>query len=308
LKSKSRNSSLDPLVDPGNRTDEIPREHINMVHRPRRLSYEDELNESNNDQMMEDDALLLPARRQRRGLRRIPNKVFHSISSGVRKGAKLMRGNRRRGNRSRSRRSAGTGEISHPSMPPSRANHHVRSLSSRTVNFNSFAESEMPVHDVVDQGIDIDDMQSQVLVQTETFLRYLLVLIGVYLLGMQQPIEFSNPAVVWNIGYVVGIAWTTCFIIRFVSLILSDRSDYLTDEEVPGSEQEAVQREPIHEMVHNQTRRVAPLNLVDEESDIDEEEAEESPDDLMSFDNDGDLQPSVQGQRRRTRNSKQGRL
>jgi hypothetical protein len=61
-------------------------------------------------------------------------------------------------------------------------------------------------------------------------------------------------------------------------------------------------------MVHNQTRRVAPLNLVDEESDIDEEEAEESPDDLMSFDNDGDLQPSVQGQRRRTRNSKQGRL
>lgn len=236
----------------------------------------------------------------------MPIKVLHSISSGIRKGAKLVRGNRRRGNRSRSRQSAGVnsptssaGKINHPSMPPSRAS--VRSLSSRSRN--SFEQSNMPVR-VVDQ--EIDDIQSQVLVHTESFLRYLLVLIGVYLLGMQQPL---NPSLVWNLGHVVGVAWATCFAIRFVSWILSDRSAYIIEEEVAGTEQMTVQRESTDEVVHNREQRSVQLDFVDEESEIDEEEAEESSDDrLMYFDDGRDLPPSLQGKMRRSRNSKQGRL
>mmetsp|Transcript_21566 Transcript_21566/g.24572 ORF Transcript_21566/g.24572 Transcript_21566/m.24572 type:complete len:586 (+) Transcript_21566:195-1952(+) len=217
----------------------------------------------------------IPARRQRRGRRRMPVKVLRSISSGIRKGAKLVRGNRRMGNRSRSRQSAGVnlatlpaGHINHPLMPPSRAS--ARSLSS--CSGNSFEQSNTPSCVVAQE---IDYIQSQVLVHTKSFLRYLLVLIGVYLLGTQQPIKFLNPSLVWNVGYGVGVAWSTCFAIQFVSWILSDRSAYLIEEEVTVAEQGTVQKESTDEAVQGRERRAVQLDFVDEESEIDEEHSEE---------------------------------
>jgi len=275
-----------------------------MVHHPRRLSYDEALDASNNPS--ERTSLVSPSHRQRRGLKRAPIKVLQLIVSGIKKSTKLVRGNRQRNYRNRSRLPVGaqstnapSGEIRGPLELQSRIG--ARSVSSRTIT--SFEQGIMPVH-AVDQGID--DIQSQVLAQSELILRRALFLIGVYLLGMYQPVKFLTPSIVWNVAYAVGVAWATCSLIQCVSFILSDRANHFSYEVVVDEEQIPVQRELVDEDVNIETRSAVPPDLFDDESedegDAAKEEVEESLDDRLDyFDNDKDATRPVQGGRRRTK-------
>ena len=275
-----------------------------MVHHPRRLSYDEALDLSNNPS--ERTPLVSPSHRQRRGLRRAPIKILQLIFSGVKKSAKLVRGNRQRNYRNRSRLPAGaqstnmpSGEIRRPLELQSRIG--ARSASSRTVH--SFEQGIMPVHEV-NQGID--DIQSQVLAQSELILRRALIFIGFYLLGTYQPVKFLTRSIVWNVAYAVGVAWATCTLIQCVSFILSDRANYLSYEVAVDEEQIPIEREPVDEDVNIVKRSAVSSDLFDDasedEGDVAKEEVKESPDDrLDNIDRDATL--PAQGGRRRTNSS-----
>lgn len=277
-----------------------------MVQHPRRLSYDEALNESNNPS--EHTPLVTPSHRQRRGLRRAPIKVLQLIFSGIKKSAKLVRGNRQRNYRNRSRLPSGaqstnlpSGEMRCPLELQSRIG--ARSISSRTIH--SFEQGIMPVHEV-NQGID--DIQSQVLAQSELILRRALFLIGFYLLGTYQPVNFLTPSIVWNVAYAVAVAWATCALIQCVSFILSDRANYLSYEVAIDEEQIPVQREPIDKDVNIVKRSAVSSDLFDDESedegDVAKEEGKESLGDRLDyFDNDRDATLPAQGSRRRTKSS-----
>jgi hypothetical protein len=283
-----------------------PSTYNKMVNHPRRLSYDEALDLSNN--LSEHTPLVSPSHRQRRGLRRAPIKILQFIFSGIKKSAKLVRGNRQRNYRNRSRLPAVARSTNVPSGESRRSSElqsriGAQSMSSRTIH--SFEQGIMPVHEV-SQGID--DIQSQVLAQLELILRRALILIGFFLLGTYQPVNFLTPSIVWNVAYVVGVAWATCTLIQCVSFILSDRANYLSYEVAVDEEQILFEREPIDEDMNIVERSAVSSDLVDDESedesDVAKEEVKESPDDrLDNFDKDRDATLPVPGGRRSTRSS-----
>ena len=84
-------------------------------------------------------------------------------------------------------------------------------------------------HDEDDVGMGLDShIQARVLNSAESILRHILLLIVVYLLGVYQPVATIAPDLVWNAGYLVGVAWGTCALIKLISWFgsASVRSDH----------------------------------------------------------------------------------
>jgi hypothetical protein len=185
---------------------------------------------------------------------RVPLKIFQSLTLGVvRGGKKLVRKNRRRGGSNnagrksrRSRRrldrhlfddSMSTREENMPLISSPVGNTLRRSLSRRQSGGGSddgndalgLDLSDHMNHDDDDVGMGLDSqIQARVLNSAESILRQLLLLIVVYLLGVYQPVSSIAPALVWNAGYLVGVAWGTCALIKLISWFgsASVRSDH----------------------------------------------------------------------------------
>ncbi len=187
-------------------------------------------------------------RRPRRGgPAKAPIRILQSISSGVKKSAKLVgiHGSRRPRTRRRHGHSHGYGSTNARYSRSSRRRNLRRNGSGNMAANRVIIEDDM-VHEgsslVSDEpslddrhtsslrlgqnshmvGIEMDmgmgtapqDVQARVLNDLELVLRHAVVLISAYLLGVSQPIKFVKEAVVWSIGKVLGIAWGTCAFIK----------------------------------------------------------------------------------------------
>ncbi len=92
----------------------------------------------------------------------------------------------------------------------------------------------------LDMEFEIENIQARVLNKAELVLRQMLLIICVYLLGASHSVPYLTPNHVTNAGYLVGIAWGTCAIIKTISFFSSVRSstDYQGHESVDDLEKE----------------------------------------------------------------------
>lgn len=179
---------------------------------------------------------------------RAPLKIFQKL---VRIGSH-KRGDRERrligSNRARSRRrrrgnapllddSISTGE----NMP-------LISTPVRDLSTHSTSTRETYVHRSNELDLDqgIENIQARVLNTAELILRHILVLIGVYLLGAQQSIQFLTQTLVVNTGYFVGVAWGTCALIQLISWFGSVPSDSDNQERDSLHDLEEEDQELVH--------------------------------------------------------------
>jgi len=167
---------------------------------------------------------------------RAPLRLFQSITSGVKKSAKLVRGNtrtrRQRSHRPRTdSRVPLDDDVTGETLPllNSAPMRHDSGHSLRSGVHNSYRTTAS--NGTMNQDIDIDDIQARVLRNMEFMLRQILILIAVYLLGSYQPIGFLAPPFVQSVGYFVAVAWGTCALITSVSWVVSFRTETGADEE-----------------------------------------------------------------------------
>lgn len=180
----------------------------------------DELKQINEEVMSEETPLVRTSKR--RGTKR-SKRIFQVMTGGMRKGLRvLVRGRRRnRKQYSRNHQSSNSAleesNIENALGRQSNRNINSRAISSRRALEDGLLEEEDIL--AVSDANGLDAIQSQVLSGAELFLRHLLILTGVYLLGTK---EYISPSSVLQASYVIGIAWSTCAFIRLSSWLLSE--------------------------------------------------------------------------------------
>ena len=191
---------------------------------------------------------------------RVPIKLLRSISSGVKKSAKLVRvTGKRKGTRhsSRSSRVPSRRSRTSRSLPDDNAGEHLSLLSppARNSIVRSIGSTQKSYEDN-DEAVIVnhDDVQARVLNVAESVLRKALILIGAYMLGFNQAIDL---ALVWNAAYFIGVAWGTCAIIIVLSWFESMRTERNRRHKVDMT---------VHEHEHEQ--EVLSNELISVEEDI----------------------------------------
>eukprot|EP00557_Chaetoceros_sp_GSL56_P005119 CAMPEP_0176499580 /NCGR_PEP_ID=MMETSP0200_2-20121128/13008_1 /TAXON_ID=947934 /ORGANISM="Chaetoceros sp., Strain GSL56" /LENGTH=1717 /DNA_ID=CAMNT_0017898019 /DNA_START=64 /DNA_END=5217 /DNA_ORIENTATION=+ len=191
--------------------------------------------------------------KRRMGVRIIPWKMIQTISSSVRKSAKLVKNGRRHrtsrnGLSTRMRQTVldyhddrykddrysqsrlvveegeeedgemMVGELSSLLLSSRLSNRSKssQSLSAEVENLYTVATTTRPASSYYSDGV-----QAQVLSNIERVLRFSLIFFGVYLIGWMQSITFLTPDVVWKVLYLIGTAWGTCVIIKVISWVLT---------------------------------------------------------------------------------------
>lgn len=181
---------------------------------------DERLKQSNDEVMSEETPLVRTSKR--RGTKR-SKRIFQVMTGGMRKGLRvLVRGRRRnRKQYSRNHQSSNSpleeSNIENALGRQSKRNINSRAISSRRALEDGLLEEEDVI--VVSDANGLDAIQSQILSGAELFLRRLLVLTGVYLLGTK---EYISPSSVLQASYVIGIAWSTCAFICLLSWLLSE--------------------------------------------------------------------------------------
>ncbi len=208
------------------------------------------------------------SRRSRRGGPvRAPIRIFQSISSGVKKSAKLVGIHGSRKPKTRRRHGHGHGHYGSTNARYSRSSrrrnfrrdgsgsmaanrvileddmvHEGSSLVSDEPSLDGHHTSSLRIgqngHVVgIEMGIGMgaapQDVQARVLDELEFILRHVVVLISTYLLGATQPITVATETIVWNIGKVLGIAWGTCAFVKLTTWCMTPQpmeEDERTDD------------------------------------------------------------------------------
>ena len=79
---------------------------------------------------------------------------------------------------------------------------------------NDYEDSLLNLDDPYDHSGGGRNVQEKILSYVERTLRNILILIGVYMFGVYQPLAFINVDVLIFISPMIGVAWCTCFIVQ----------------------------------------------------------------------------------------------
>mmetsp|Transcript_411 Transcript_411/g.432 ORF Transcript_411/g.432 Transcript_411/m.432 type:complete len:1353 (+) Transcript_411:82-4140(+) len=212
----------------------------------------------------------MPSTSRSRTSSRAPKRFVHTIASGIKKSTKLF------GKRSKRSRNANYGSIGHMQSERSRGDEYVGYASADRETMNApfisrprsahsdiggtpddlnFRLSENSLQTENDQISVEDDQNAQVKVlnNLEYVLRSVLIYLGVYLLGVNQPISFLSSEIILKIGYHLFIVWVTCVFIKLIAHFLSvkeresrelvyDELIYVDDDEVVDVDEDEERR------------------------------------------------------------------